>query len=82
MKTIYHNGVIITGNRQQDMSTPPTCLVVENDLVAYVGNADDPFVANTMEDAETQKINLEGRIILPGFIDGCASPTPTHRFNP
>lgn len=76
MKTIYHNGIIVTGNRQQDMSTPPTYLVVENDLVAYVGNADKPSVAKTLEDTETQKVNLEGKIILPGFIDGYASPSP------
>jgi predicted amidohydrolase YtcJ len=75
MKTVYHNGVIVTGDRQQDMSTPPTCLVVENDLVAYVGNVDDAFIAETLEDSEIQKVNLQGRIILPGFIDGCAPPS-------
>lgn len=73
MKTIYHNGVIITGSCQQDMSTPPACLVVEQDLVAYVGNTDDPFVAKALAEEDTQKVNLEGRIILPGFIDGCDS---------
>ncbi|BCR88199.1 amidohydrolase [Aspergillus chevalieri] len=70
MKTVYHNGVIVTGNRQQDISTAPTCLVVENDLVVYVGNDDNLFIVKTMENTKTKKVNLEGRIILPGFIDG------------
>lgn len=53
MKTIYHNGIVITGSRQQDMPTLPTCLVVENDLVVHVGNTDDSFIAKTIEDTET-----------------------------
>lgn len=78
MKTVYHNGVIVTGNRQQDISTAPTCLVVENDLVVYVGNDDNLFIVKTMENTKTKKVNLEGRIILPGFIDGCmALPLPS-----
>ncbi|PKS05622.1 hypothetical protein jhhlp_008141 [Lomentospora prolificans] len=46
------------------------CLVVDNDTgrIAHVGAANDAKVAELAPDAASQDMN--GRIILPGFIDG------------
>lgn len=69
-KTLYHNGAVITGHRGQDLSKPCTCLVVDHDIVAFVGDAKDPLIKSLAKDDEIEKVDLEGRTVLPGFIDG------------
>ena len=52
------------------MSKPCTCLVVDHDIVAFVGDAKDPLIKGLAKDDEIEKVDLEGRTVLPGFIDG------------
>lgn len=73
-RILYHNGAIITGHREQDLSKPCTCLVVDDDIVAFVGDTQDPLVQDLFKDDEIDKVDLEGRTVLPGFIDGYTSP--------
>ncbi|KAF7585240.1 hypothetical protein BBP40_011599, partial [Aspergillus hancockii] len=61
MKTIYKNGLIITGQ-----SPEPTTMVTENDRIVYIG----PESEATTLHSDSTVIDLEGRKVLPGFIDG------------
>ncbi|KAL5364177.1 amidohydrolase 3 [Aspergillus floccosus] len=57
MKTLFKNGHILSDSQQCP------CMVVEDDRIVYVGNeADAP--------AFDSEIDLAGRRVLPGFIDG------------
>lgn len=57
MKTLFKNGHI-----QSDSQQWP-CMVVEDDHIVYVGN-------ETNAPAADSEIDLAGRRVLPGFIDG------------
>lgn len=69
MKVLYHNGFVVTGRREQDLTKPCTCLVVEDDVIAHVGYGEDPLIRDLEKDSVNQ-VDLEGRTVLPGFIDG------------
>jgi predicted amidohydrolase YtcJ len=56
MKTLFRNAVIVS-------PTEATCLVVEDDRIIYVGTEQDAPAAD-------KQIDLDGRRVLPGFIDG------------
>lgn len=56
MKTLFRNAVIAS-------PTEASCLVVEDDRIAYVGSEQDAPAAD-------QQVDLAGRRVLPGFIDG------------
>ncbi|KAL5338771.1 amidohydrolase 3 [Aspergillus crustosus] len=58
MKILYHNAIITTPN-----PTQATSLVVENDQIVYIGSERDAPQAD-------KQIDLAGRRVLPGFIDG------------
>ncbi|KAL4951785.1 amidohydrolase 3 [Aspergillus filifer] len=59
MKTLYHNALIASVSESET-----TTLLVENDTITYIGPEQD---APTDHD---QTIDLGGRRVLPGFIDG------------
>jgi predicted amidohydrolase YtcJ len=61
--TIYHNGPIITINDAQPMAE---AVAVKDGQIIAVGQKDD--VLKTMV-AATKLIDLEGRTMLPGFVD-------------
>lgn len=67
MRVLYHNGFVFTGRREQDLSKPCTCLVEQDGIIAFVGDKDDPLIRDQKHDSE---VDLEGRTVLPGFIDG------------
>lgn len=67
MTVLYHNGFVVTGRREQDLSQPCTCLVVDDGVIAFVGDSDDPLVRDVKHDRE---VDLEARTVVPGFIDG------------
>lgn len=70
METLYRNGVVITGHRDQDLSLPCTCLLVKGDIISAVGREDEPSIQHRLQDGKTKKVDLEGRMVLPGFVDG------------
>ncbi|OGM40687.1 amidohydrolase family protein [Aspergillus bombycis] len=61
MKTLYKNAHFIT-----PQSPNPTCMVTENDRIIYLG--EESTAATLHPDSEIH--DLEGRKVLPGFIDG------------
>lgn len=63
MKTAFINGKIFTVN---DNQTTAQAVVVENNKIIFVGSDDD---ANKFIDSNTNVINLNGKLMLPGFID-------------
>ena len=61
MKTIYYNGDFITLE-----NTNPEAILIDNGIIKKVGTKEDVF---TYKDNKTQLINLEGKTIMPSFID-------------
>ena len=64
MKTLYHNGTIITVNDAQPIAD---ALLIEDGKILAVG---DRETVMAHQDAQTQQVDLEGHTMLPGFIDG------------
>lgn len=63
MKTAFVNGKIYTVNELQPYAE---CVIIERNKIAFVGSNDD---AKKLIDASTQVINLNGKLMLPGFND-------------
>jgi len=63
MKTAFTNGKIYTVNQQQPTAE---AVVVEDNKIIFVGSND---VAKKMIDASTKIIDLNGKLMLPGFND-------------
>lgn len=64
MKTLYFNGDIITVN---DAQPSVEALLVEDGKIISVGTLAD---VQTLADEKTARVNLDGKTMLPGFIDG------------
>lgn len=63
MKKIYYNADVVT----MDESNPGCeAVVVEDGKIIFAGSNDD---ALKMAEADSEKIDLEGKALLPGFID-------------
>ncbi|PKY01625.1 amidohydrolase 3 [Aspergillus campestris IBT 28561] len=62
MKILFRNGTIVPGSAVTDSLC--TCMIIEDDRIVYVGN-DEPI---SLEGYKV--VDLEGKKILPGFIDG------------
>ena len=60
---IYFNGSIWTGDRYNPFAT---AIALENETIVFVGN--DAQVLQMASD-KTEKINLSGHFVTPGFID-------------
>ena len=63
MRKLYFNGTIITVNENQ-----PTveAVLIENGKIIKVGSKDEVY---ELKDSETELVDLEGKTMLPGFID-------------
>ena len=63
MRKLYFNGTIITVSENQ-----PTveAVLIENGKIIKVGSKDEVF---ELKDSETELVDLEGKTMLPGFID-------------
>ena len=63
MRKLYFNGTIIRVNENQ-----PTveAVLIENGKIIKVGSKDEVF---ELKDSETELVDLEGKTMLPGFID-------------
>ena len=62
-KTIYMNGNIITVNPKEEIKE---AIMVSNGIIEAVGSNDEIL---KLKDEETKVIDLEGKTMLPGFID-------------
>ncbi|KAK1143532.1 hypothetical protein N8T08_006338 [Aspergillus melleus] len=62
MKTLYKNGLIVSDSAAEDHFS--TYMLVQDDRIAYTGNT-VPEV-----DGAVEVVDLQGRRVLPGFIDG------------
>lgn len=65
MTTTFINGRILS-SEQED--TFLSTMVIKGELITYIGSEDDEQVFQAQ--AEGPTVNLNNRIILPGFIDG------------
>lgn len=62
-KIIYYNGTILTVNDKMPIAE---AVIVENRQVKKVGTKDEIL---SLKDDNTQLVDLEGKTMLPGFID-------------
>ena len=72
-KRVFTNGKIYTVNKEQPWAE---AVVVEGNKIAYVGSTDEAL--KRAEGAEVT--DLEGKMMLPGFIDGHIHPLMTSAF--
>lgn len=63
MKAFY-NGKIYSNHKFYD------AMVIEGKIIKYIGDRDNAFAL--LDNDNTQKINLEGKMVLPGFVDSHA----------
>jgi len=63
MKTAFINGKVFTANDNQPYAE---AVVVEGGLIKFVGSTNK---ANKYIDDQTEVIDLQGKLMLPGFID-------------
>lgn len=64
MKKLYYGGDIITMEAESDTVE---AILVENGMIQMVGLLDD--VLDLMNDPHIEKVHLNGKTLLPGFID-------------
>ena len=67
-KKVYYNGYIYTVNADRDVAE---AVVLEDDKIIFVGSNAE---AKSVGGEEAQLIDLEGHMMLPGFIDGHCHP--------
>ena len=72
-KRIFTNGKIYTVNKEQPWAE---AVVVEGNKIAYVGTTEEAM--KHADDAEVT--DLQGKMMLPGFIDGHIHPLMTSAF--
>lgn len=69
MATIFKNGRILAGAENEWDANAHLCLIVSDDLIQYVGPNDHQVLSGTGE-KPTHTVDLSGRMVVPGFIDG------------
>ena len=62
-KTLLYNGEVITVNERDEIAE---AILLEGNKIAYVGTTEE---ALALCDEETEKIDVNGKSILPGFIE-------------
>ena len=65
METLYYNGTILTMNEHYDFSSPVSALLTREGKIASFGTLE----ALKAMAPEAQLFDLEGKTMLPGFID-------------
>lgn len=61
---VFLNGVVVTVNRQNDIQE---AVAIKENKIAYVGKND--LAETWIKEGHTKVIDLQGRSLLPGFID-------------
>ena len=69
MRTIFKNARVFTAVLPQSQPGHPTCMIVNDGFIEYVG-ADDDVLVKTAEAQGCTVQDVHGRTIAPGFIDG------------
>ncbi|EKG14027.1 hypothetical protein MPH_08769 [Macrophomina phaseolina MS6] len=72
MTTVFQNGRFFTASGDPKQPEDPSfaeCMVITGSKITFVGSSSDPAVQQALSSGATTK-DLEGRIVLPGFIDG------------
>lgn len=76
-QTVFINGKIfqsgVSPGTNAGLHRPPTfasCMLIRGDQVEHVGSASDAPIAAALADATVHVHDLQGRTILPGFVDG------------
>src|SRR3990170_3077796 len=62
-KMIFHNGLIVT---MDDAQPQAQAIAIEGDRIVAVGSDED---IRALADSATQIVDLEGKTVVPGFID-------------
>lgn len=74
---LFHNGPIVTMAAGEDgASAGPEAVLVSGDRIAMLGSLEDVRRAADRQDGDVKDIDLNGRALLPGFIDGHMHPLP------
>lgn len=63
MKTLLYNGEVFTVNKSDDMAS---AVLMDGNKILYVGSDEE---ALRLCDEETEKIDVNGKSVLPGFIE-------------
>ncbi|KAK4144444.1 amidohydrolase 3 [Dichotomopilus funicola] len=76
-QTVFTNGKIfqsgVAPGTNAGLHRPPTfasCMLVRGDQIEHVGSVSDAPIAAALADAAVHVHDLQGRTILPGFVDG------------
>ena len=73
-KKVYFNGFVYTVNEARDVAS---AVVIDGDRIAYVG---DDTKAKAIGGADAELVDLEGKMMLPGLIDGHCHPIMAAHF--
>ncbi|MCQ4637309.1 amidohydrolase [Anaerovorax odorimutans] len=73
-RKIYTNGRIFTVNENRDWADT---VVIEGNKIVYVG---DKTGADTFWDSGAEVLDLKGKMMLPGFIDGHCHPVMASHY--
>ena len=73
-KKVYYNGYVYTVNETRDVAT---AVVIDGNHIEYVG---DDANAKAIGGRDAKLIDLEGKMMLPGFIDGHCHPIMAAHF--
>lgn len=66
---VFVNGRVFAVNDGQKAATDfADCMILEGDKISHVGSKNDQEVQDLIESG-TEVIDLEGRVVIPGFID-------------
>jgi len=67
--TVFHNGVILT--MEGDKPASVESVAIKDGKIAFVGSKTQALAAfKDVKPADLRTVDLEGRTMLPGFIDG------------
>ena len=66
--TVFFNAAVYTVDASQEWAE---AIAVEGDSIVYVGDSD---AALALAGANTERIDLKGKLMLPGFIDAHFHP--------
>jgi predicted amidohydrolase YtcJ len=69
MRTVFKNARVFTGSQAESAYGQHSCIIVNDDLIEYVGNDDDRQVEIATKEGATVR-DLAQQTLAPGFIDG------------
>lgn len=64
--TLWYNGTVVTADKQNEV-IEKGCVGVKDGRIAWVGTMQD--LSQLPADVATEKLDLEGKLLTPGFID-------------